>query len=160
MIYPLHILQHDSLLGNDNFERMAENQELGKFAGTVSNSILQAGNAVRLRRIPWRLARRLARAHVVAQEDHQDCCVSERFSLQFWKHGAGTYPAMTARLLFCALSDSTEARTDVGTTNARTRNSFPTLLVRKDNTNIGPSTKMQKDRLTSVCSVRLTAFSE
>jgi len=74
--------------------------------------------------------------------------------------GWGTYPAITARLLFCALSDSTEARTAVGRTNARTRNSFPTLLVRKDNANIGPRTKMQKDRLTSVCSVRLTAFSE
>jgi hypothetical protein len=104
--------------------------------------------------------RKLSRAHVVAQEDHQDCCISDLISLQFWKRGAGTYPAITARLLFCALSDSTEARIAVGTTNAKTRNNFPTLLVRKDNTNIGPSTKMQKDRLTSVCSVRLTAFSE
>jgi hypothetical protein len=103
---------------------------------------------------------KLARAHVVAQEDHQDCCISDRVSLLFWKHGTGTYPAVTARLPFCALSDSTEARIDVGTTNAKTRNNFPTLLVRKDNTNIGPSTRMQKDKLISVCSVRLTASSE
>jgi len=132
------------------------NQELGKFAGTISNSSLQAGKRSKTQANPWQSAR----AHVVAQEDHQDCCISDRVSLQLWKHRAGTYPAITARLLFCALSDSTEARTDVGTTNARTRNSFPTLLVRKDNTNIGLRTKMQKDRLISVCSVRLIAFSE
>lgn len=67
---------------------------------------------------------------------------------------------MIARPLFCALSERTDASTEVAITNPRTIMSFATLLATKDNTNIGLRTKMQKDRLTRTCSVRLTAFSE
>jgi hypothetical protein len=71
-----------------------------------------------------------------------------------------TYPATSARLLFCALSDSTDETNDESKTHASTSNSFPDLLVMKDNANIGARTRMQKAALTMVCSAILTPLSE
>jgi hypothetical protein len=67
---------------------------------------------------------------------------------------------MIARPLFCALSERTDARTEVAMTKPRTIKSLATLLATKDNRKMGPRTKMQKDKLTRTCSVRRTASSE
>jgi hypothetical protein len=80
------------------------------------------------------------------------------FALQ--KGRPRTHPATSARLLFCALSDRTDETNDTSKTHASRRKSFPTLLVVKDNTNIGPRTRMQKAVLTMVCSAILTPLSE
>jgi hypothetical protein len=81
-----------------------------------------------------------------------------RFTLR--KGRSRTHPATTARLLFCALSDSTDETNDTSKTHASRRRSFPTLLVVKDNANIGARTRMQKAVLTMVCSAILTPLSE
>jgi hypothetical protein len=81
-------------------------------------------------------------------------------ALEFGKWKSRTHPATSARLLFCALSDRTAETNDTSKTHASRRKSFPTLLVMKDNANIGARTSMQKAVLTMVCSAILTPLSE